>query len=89
VIYKKKATCSFAGRPVIKVTVEANREYVRADKIKIRNETRQVERYSALTEQNMGTAADLEKYEMACRRKDRPRQIYKFTPAKLEIDLDT
>src|SRR5438552_9386692 len=50
---------------LIKATVEANREYVDADKIKIRNETRQVERYSTLQNQKMGSAADLEKYEMA------------------------
>ena len=39
---------------LIKATVEANREYVEADKIKIRNETRQVERYSTLQNKNMG-----------------------------------
>src|SRR5207237_10648056 len=50
---------------LIKATVEANREYVEADKIKIRNETRQVERYSTLQTKNMGSAVDLEKYEMA------------------------
>jgi RND family efflux transporter MFP subunit len=50
---------------LIKATVDANREYVEADKIKIRNETRQVERYSTLQNQKMGSAADLEKYEMA------------------------
>ena len=50
---------------LIKATVDANREYVEADKIKIRNETRQVERYSTLQTKKMGTAVDLEKYEMA------------------------
>src|SRR5205807_4844927 len=43
---------------LIKATVEANREYVDADKIQIRNETRQVERYSTPQNQKVGSAAD-------------------------------
>jgi membrane fusion protein (multidrug efflux system) len=73
---------------LIKVTVEANREYVEADKIKIRNETRQVERYSALQNKNMGTAADLEKYEMALA--DAKIDLAKSTVSlqQAEIDLE-
>ena len=44
---------------LIKATVEANREYVEADQIKIRNETRQVQRYSTLQNKNMGIGGGL------------------------------
>src|SRR5436305_1005767 len=73
---------------LIKATVEANREYVEADNIKIRNETRQVERYSALQNKNMGTAVDLEKYEMALA--DAKIDLAKSTVSlqQAEIDLE-
>ena len=73
---------------LIKATVEANREYVEADKIKIRNETRQVERYSTLQNKNMGTAVDLEKYEMALA--DAKIDLAKSTVSlkQAEIDLE-
>ncbi len=73
---------------LIKTTVEANREYVEADKIKIRNETRQVERYSTLQTKNMGTAVDLEKYEMALA--DAKIDLAKSTVSlkQAEIDLE-
>jgi membrane fusion protein, multidrug efflux system len=73
---------------LIKATVEANREYVEADKIKIRNETRQVERYSTLQNQSMGSAADLEKYEMALA--DAKIDLAKSTVSlqQAEIDLE-
>src|SRR5437899_3904605 len=50
---------------LIEATVQANREYVDASNIKIKDETRQVERYTALEKKNMGTPVDLEKSEMA------------------------
>jgi len=73
---------------LIKATVEANREYVEADNIKIRNETRQVERYSKLQNQNMGSAVDLEKYEMALA--DAKIDLAKSTVSlkQAEIDLE-
>src|SRR5947207_2865244 len=73
---------------LIKATVDANREYVDADKIKIRNETRQVERYSTLQNQKMGSAADLEKYEMALA--DAKIDLAKSTVSlqQAEIDLE-
>ena len=73
---------------LIKATVEANREYVEADKIKIRNETRQVERYSTLQNQKMGSAVDLEKYEMALA--DAKIDLAKSTVSlkQAEIDLE-
>src|SRR5437660_2035324 len=73
---------------LIKATVQANREYVEADNIKIRDETRQVERYSTLQNKNMGTAVDLEKYEMALA--DAKIHLDKFTVSlqQAEIDLE-
>ncbi len=73
---------------LIKATVQANREYVDADNIKIRNETRQVERYSTLQNKNMGTAVDLEKYEMALA--DAKIDLAKSTVSlqQAEIDLE-
>src|SRR6266536_792989 len=73
---------------LIKATVDANREYVDADKIKIRNETRQVERYSTQKNQKMGSAADLEKYEMALA--DAKIDLAKSTVSlqQAEIDLE-
>jgi RND family efflux transporter MFP subunit len=73
---------------LIKATVDANRQYVEADQIKIRNETRQVERYSTLENKNMGTAVDLEKYEMALA--DAKIDLAKSTVSlkQAEIDLE-
>jgi RND family efflux transporter MFP subunit len=73
---------------LIKATVDANRQYVEADKIKIRDETRQVERYSTLQTQNMGTAVELEKYEMALAdaKIDLAKSTISLTQA--EIDLE-
>jgi RND family efflux transporter MFP subunit len=73
---------------LIKATVDANREYVEADNIKIRNETRQVERYSTLQNQSMGSAVDLEKYEMSLA--DAKIDLAKSTVSlkQAEIDLE-
>jgi membrane fusion protein, multidrug efflux system len=50
---------------LIEATLEANRAYVDSSKIKIKDETRQVERYTALQKKNMGTPLELEKSEMS------------------------
>ncbi len=50
---------------LIQVTLESNRQFVETSNIKIKNETRQVERYTALEEKHMGTPLDLEKAEIA------------------------
>jgi RND family efflux transporter MFP subunit len=73
---------------LIRATVDANREYVEADNIKIRNETRQVERYSTLQNQKMGSAVDLEKYEMSLA--DAKIDLAKSTVSlkQAEIDLE-
>jgi membrane fusion protein (multidrug efflux system) len=73
---------------LIQATVQANREYVAADNIKIRDNTRQVERYTALQKKNMGTAVDLEKSEMALA--DAKEDLAKNTLSlkQAEIDLE-
>src|SRR5437763_6053046 len=73
---------------LIKATVEANREYVEADKIKIRDETRQVERYSTLQNKSMGSAVDLEKYEMALADAKIDLAKSKVSITQAEIDLE-
>ena len=50
---------------LIEATIQANRDYVEANRIKIRDQSRQVDRYTALQNKNMGTQLDLEKSEMA------------------------
>src|SRR5216683_2075974 len=50
---------------LIQATLESNRQFVETSNIKIKNETRQVERYTALEAQHMGTPLDLEKAEIA------------------------
>jgi membrane fusion protein, multidrug efflux system len=50
---------------LIEVTLESNLQFVETSKIKIKNTTRQVERYTALEKQHMGTPLDLEKAEIA------------------------
>jgi RND family efflux transporter MFP subunit len=73
---------------LIKATVQANREYVDANNIKIRDTTRQVGRYTVLQNKNMGTAVDLEKYEMALA--DAKEALAKATVSlqQAEIDLE-
>src|SRR5260370_34311367 len=50
---------------LIQATLESNRQFVETSNIKIKNETRQVERYTPLEEQHMGTPLELEKAEIA------------------------
>jgi RND family efflux transporter MFP subunit len=50
---------------LIRATLDANRQFVETSNIKIKNETRQVERYTALAKQHMGTPLDLEKAQTA------------------------
>jgi RND family efflux transporter MFP subunit len=73
---------------LIKASVRANREYVDANDIKIRDTTRQVARYTALQNKNMGTAVDLEKSEMALA--DAKEALAKATVSlqQAEIDLE-
>ncbi len=73
---------------LIQATLQANRDYVDADNIKIRDQTRQVERYTALQKKNMGTPLELEKSEMALA--DAKEALAKATLSlrQAEIDLE-
>lgn len=71
---------------LIVATLEANRAYVDASKVKIRDQSRQVERYTALQKQNMGTALELEKGEMALA--DAKEALAKATLSLRQAELD-
>jgi membrane fusion protein (multidrug efflux system) len=73
---------------LIQATLEANRAYVDVANIKIKDETRQVERYTALKQRNMGTPLDLEKAEMSLA--DAKESLAKATLSlrQAEIDLE-
>ncbi len=49
---------------LIQATVDATQQYVNTSQVKIRDQQRQVDRYTALKKQNMGTPLDLEKAEI-------------------------
>src|SRR6185503_2188296 len=73
---------------LIQATLEANRAYVESSNIKIKDETRQVERYTALQKKNMGTPLELEKSEMELA--DAKEALAKATLSlrQAEIDLE-
>lgn len=73
---------------LIQATLEANRAYVDANNIKIKDETRQVERHKALQQKNMGTPLELEKSEMSLA--DAKESLAKATLSlrQAEIDLE-
>src|SRR5207248_3864427 len=64
---------------------EANRQYVQTSNVKIKNETRQVERYTALAKQNMGTPLDLEKAQIALA--DAQEELAKATMGLREAEI--
>lgn len=71
---------------LIEATLEANRAYVESSKIKIKDETRQVERYTALQQKNMGTPLELEKSEMSLA--DAKEALAKATLSLRQAELD-
>lgn len=71
---------------LITATLEANRAYVDSSNIKIKDETRQVERYKALQDKNMGTPLELEKSEMALA--DAKEALAKATLSLRQAELD-
>jgi RND family efflux transporter MFP subunit len=70
---------------LIQATLEANRQFVKTSNTKIKNETRQVERYTALAKQNMGTPLDLEKAQTALA--DAYEQLAKATMGLREAEI--
>jgi membrane fusion protein, multidrug efflux system len=71
---------------LITATLEANRAYVDSSNIKIKDETRQVERYQALEKKNMGTPLELEKSEMSLA--DAKEALAKATLSLRQAELD-
>jgi RND family efflux transporter MFP subunit len=71
---------------LITATLEANRAYVDANNIKIKDTTRQVERYTALQQKNMGTPLELEKSEIALA--DAKEALAKATLSLRQAELD-
>lgn len=71
---------------LITATLEANRAYVDANNLKIKDETRQVERQTALQQKNMGTPLELEKSEMALA--DAKEALAKSTLSLRQAELD-
>ncbi len=71
---------------LIQATLEANQAYVEASKIKIKDETKQVERYSALEKKSMGTPLELEKSEMSLA--DAKEALAKATLSLRQAELD-
>lgn len=73
---------------LIQTTVESNRQYVQASEVKIRDQTRQVGRYTALEKRSMGTPLDFEKAEIALA--DAKQDLAKATLSlrQAEIDLE-
>ncbi len=71
---------------LIQASMDANRQYVDTSNIKIKNETRQVERYTALAKQNMGTPLDLEKAQIALA--DAHEQLAKATMGLREAEIE-
>lgn len=71
---------------LITATLEANRAYVDSSNIKIKDQTRQVERYKALQSKNMGTPLELEKSEMSLA--DAKEALAKATLSLRQAELD-
>jgi len=73
---------------LIQTTVESNRQYVEASQVKIQNESRQVDRYTALEQKSMGTALELEKAQIALAdaKQDLAKSLLSLKQA--EIDLE-
>ncbi len=71
---------------LITATLEANRAYVDSSKVKIKDETRQVERYTALQQKNMGTPLELEKSEMSLA--DAKESLAKASLSLRQAELD-
>lgn len=85
VVKKGALLCRWDDR-LIQATLEANRQYVEASKIKIKDETNQVQRYTALKQKDMGTPMELEKSEMALA--DAKEALAKATLSLRQAELD-
>lgn len=72
----------------IQAQLKANREFVDANNVKIRDQTRQVARYTALEAKSMGTPLELEKSEIALAdaREDLAKAELSLRQAELDLE---
>ncbi len=73
---------------LIEAQLTANREYVEVSKIKIQDQTRQVDRYTALAQKSMGTPLELEKSEIALADARQDMAKSQLSLRQAEIDLE-
>ena len=73
---------------LIQAQLEANREYVDVSNVKIRDQGRQVARYTALEQKSMGTPLELEKSEIALAEARQDLAKAKLTLRQAELDLE-
>ena len=73
---------------LIQAQLEANREYVDVSNVKIKDQSRQVERYTALEQKSMGTPLELEKSEIALAEARQDLAKAKLTLRQAELDLE-
>lgn len=73
---------------LIQAQLDANREFVDVSNVKIRDQNRQVERYTALEKKAMGTPLELEKSEIALADARQDLAKAKLTYRQAEIDLE-
>lgn len=73
---------------LIQAQIESNRQYIAAANVKIKNQTKQVERYTALEQKSMGTPLELEKSEIALAEARQDLAKATLTMREAEIDLE-
>ncbi len=73
---------------LIQAQLEANREYVDVSNVKIKDQSRQVARYTALEQKSMGTPLELEKSEIALAEARQDLAKAKLTLRQAELDLE-
>lgn len=73
---------------LLQAQLEADRDYVAASNVKIRDQTRQVERYTALEKKSMGTPLELEKAEIALAEAQQDLAKATLSLRQAELDLE-
>lgn len=73
---------------LIQAQLEANKEFVAVSNVKIKDQQKQVDRYTALEKKSMGTPLELEKSEIALADARQDLAKAKLTQRQAEIDLE-
>ena len=73
---------------LIQTRLESTRQYIETSNIKIRDQTKQVDRYTILVRKHMATPLDLEKaeIELADAREDLAKATLEFRQAEIELE---